>query len=195
MVKKRGVRNDLGVPRKISSGKHSKNVAHLMDGLNLSALNEVDRKEFESMVEQIQVRTAALTVDNYTRKLLVDSLKTEGAALLRYESDLVSTQEKLSGIEKDMVFHKQVLQDLKKDYLNEHDSVLKKKLLESIDCRQEALQNYQRLFNQTLEIRNKIRKEIDRNATSEAALKLKEKELKSNNPMFDVKDVDFEVLK
>jgi len=175
------------------NGQWSEQINAVMEKLDASPLTEVEKMEFQNMLHKIVAKSLALDVDSYVRKILLEKIKTEGKKLLDYESDLIVTQERIATLERDLEFHKKVLEDLKNEYLKTTDFEKQKELLEQIDQREKIIADQHRLYTQLIDIRNKIRKEIDRREYQEAQLQLQEREQIAKG-FGSIKDINVKVL-
>ena len=165
-------------------GRHSEFLEDLKKRIDCSALNSVERMEFEGMMKNIVARSIALDVDSYTNEILINNLKELNPEIVNYETDLYRTQSKLADIEKDIIFHRKVISDLKEEYLVTSD----RNLLELIDEREKAIKEGLRLTNQMMELRNKIRKEVDKKDVQGRMAKLAEDKAGAN--VIDINDME-----
>lgn len=173
----------------LTNGSSSKFIKELQDRLDAKPLTAVDQFSWNTYLDYMKARIDAFETDSYIKKILIQKAKDQGGELLNAEADLASTQSKIAEYEKDMMFHTGVLQDLKLQYLNTKDLTL----LDEIDKREKQVQQYQRLVNDLLELRNKIRKDMSGTKLQEKALKLREKEVEEKIKIKAV-DVDYTVL-
>lgn len=174
--------------RNMRNGNDSKTIDKYLKGLDLSCLNKVDQLEFKSLIEEIIARGIALDIDNYSRKYLVDKLKTFGSKVMHYENDLAYTQSKLADMQKSIQFHETALKDLKQRYLETQDLDVRKDLYTQIAEIEKILSSYRSQLNSLLDLRNKIRKEIDKK--SELVIETNG----SINKNTDYLDLDYTVL-
>ena len=162
----------------LEHGRDSKYVQYMMERLGQTdLLTEVEKMQLRSMASEMLAKSLAFDIDSYNRKILINRIKEMDMNLLDYEADLIATQGKLSEMEGNLHFHKKVLADLKQRYIDEPDPTLQKQILEQIDAREDQIAKYEKLMQQALEIRNKIRKEIDKKEYNQAQIKLKEEEI------------------
>ena len=176
-------------PSRLENGNSSEIIRLLQERINLAPLTAVEKLELSSMLSTIVARSIAFDVDSYVKKMLIDKLKDTDLHLMKYETDLMITQERLSELEKNIQFHKQVLADMKEQYMLTKEP----SLLGEIDKREEQIQKFNSQLTNMLDLRNKIRKEMDKKNYSEAAIKLKEKELAPKT--IDLhKDMDYSIL-
>lgn len=159
-------------------GRHSKFVKYIEERVgSVSMLSEVEKLELSSMAKDILARTIAVEVDSYRRSVLMEMIKDYDMSILDYEADLVTTQAKMAEQEKNIQFHKTVLASLKEKYMVERDEDKRRQLLLDIDEREAQIARFEKDLNVVLDLRNKIRKEIDKKQFNEKQIKLKEEEL------------------
>jgi len=175
----------------ITHGRHSEIIEKLQERINISPMTDVEKLELNSMVSSILARGIAFDLDMYVKRVLTDKLKETDMQVLKYETDLMVTQERLSEAERSMQFHKKVLSDLKSSYLTCEPSD-KKDILEQIDLREKQILDFNRHLSTLLDLRNKIRKEIDKKNFQESSIKLKEKEI--GGTTINMSDIDFKIL-
>lgn len=167
----------------VKHGKDSRFIQDVMERINAAPMNEVQKFEFQNMLEETIARGVAFDVDSYIRQHLINSMKDFDAKILSYQSDLLATQNKVADMEKNIQFHKRVLFELKDEYIRETSPDRKKEILEDIDLREKAVADYEKQFQQLVKLRNEIRKEVDKNKYQEVALKQKETALKNSGAM------------
>lgn len=183
---------NTGVGR-ITNGQKSVIIKNFYEKHNMSPLlDQVNRMKIESLTQQILMRTEAVAVDNYVNSIIKQQILDTDRTILDYQADLIATQGKIASMEADIAFHKKVLADLQEEYLNCGDSSKKQELLEDIDKREDMIQKFERLNRQTIELRNKIRAQVDKKDYNEKAIKLKEAE--SKGEIIDLKSINYEAL-
>ena len=173
MVKKRKVRENNQNATK--HGHKSKFLAEIKERLELSALDKVTKMELDNMFSEIVARSIALDVDSYVNRLLIERIKSLDPKIVEYEMDLYSTQAKLSDLEREQQFHRKVVLDLKEQYLSETDPNKRLQILDEIDKREDAIKKHQNNFLKLIDLRNKIRKELDKKDYLKKSVELKEK--------------------
>jgi hypothetical protein len=181
----------LGPTRHLIHGKQSNAIEFIQKRIGISPLNDVEKLEMENMLHETVARGIAFDIDSYAKQILINKLKDTDLQLLKYETDLMVTQERLSESERSMQFHKKVLSELKERYLTASEEE-RSSILEQIDLREKQIADFTRQLTAVLDLRNKIRKEIDKKDFQEASIKLKEEEMGKNT--IDIKDVDFSAL-
>ena len=159
----------------VKHGHESVFLADIKRRLDLSAMDSVSKMELEGMFSDILARSIALDVDSYVNKLLIERVKSLNPKIIEYEMDLYSTQSKLSDLEREQQFHKKVIQDLKEQYLQAVDVEEQTRLLEEIDKREDAIKKHQNNFLKLIDLRNKIRKELDKKDYLKKSVELKER--------------------
>lgn len=180
----------LGIKR-LEHGKDSQIIKSLQKRIDASPMTEVEKLELKGMVSSILARSIAFDLDLYVKKILIDKLKETDIQVMKYETDLVVTQERLSDAERGVQFHKKVLSELKNKYLTASDDE-KSDILEQIDLREKQILDFNRQLSNLLDLRNKIRKEIDKKNFQETSIKLKEKEIGATT--INLRDLDVNVL-
>jgi hypothetical protein len=173
----------------LTTGRDSKLIKELQSKLGTEPLKAVDQFTWNTYLDYMKARIEAYETDSYIKKLLIEKAKDIGGELISAEADLAGTQVKIAEYEKDMIFHIGVLQDMKEQYLATKDVTI----LDEIDKREKQVQQYQRLVNDLLELRAKIRKDMQGTKLQEKALRLREKEVEDKVKIKSI-DVDFTVL-
>jgi len=168
----------------LTHGRDSKNIQYLMERIGVAPLKEVEKMQLMGLVENTVARTIAFDLESYTRSVLKNKIKELDMDVLDYESDLVATQARLAEAEKEAQFHRMVLNELKAKYMEDNDPGI----LEQIREEEKALGKFDRDIYNMLELRNKIRKEIDRKTFQEQQIKLKQEEVGKN--VIDITDLD-----
>lgn len=175
---------------KLSTGRHSEFIQNLKKRIDASAMDRVKKMELNSIIEEVTARSIALDTDSYINRMLVERIKALDPQIVHYETDLYSTQSKLSELESSIQFHKKVLTDLKNEYLDCTDLERQKQILEEIDKREDAIKKHQLMYQKYVETRNKIRKELDKKDYMDKSQELKEKEMEKN--VINVQDINME---
>lgn len=142
----------------IINGNGSIRVKEIKDALNLDMLKEVDKLQIEGMVDRIVARTAAVTVNGYTNQILGEAINQFGQKVMSYEADLITTQSKLADMQSDLQFYLEAIRNLKAKYQKEPNDDLMQEILNI----QNQINKQEGLVQSTLDLRNKIRKEVDR---------------------------------
>ena len=171
-------------------GGHSEVIKGLQDRMNASPMNAVQKMEFDSMLSEMTAKSIAFDLDKFIKQQLISQVQSTDKKLMSYYADMVTTQAKLADMEQGTAFHKKVLMDLKEKYLRDESL----STLEEIDKREKTIKDFDRQISNLLELRNKIRKEIDKGQYQAKSLELKEKEQGKIKNITDVKNIDFEVL-
>jgi len=173
----------------IEHGRDSKVIQRLQERINASPLNEVQKMEFDSIVQEMIAKSIAFDLDALIKLQLKAQVQSTGEQLISYHADLTNTQGKLADMEQNVQFHRKVLMDLKAEYMTSKD----RSILEDIDAREKTIKDFERQQIVLLDLRNKIRKEIDKKKFQEKALELKSKDDGLKN-ITNVKNIDFKVL-
>lgn len=175
----------------IKHGKDSVVINSLQERLKLLPLDDVKKMEFETMLDQMQSIGWAFDFDKVIKSYLIDSMRDTDHRLMSYMADLQNTQMRIAKVSKDMAFHTKVLEDLKKRYLDAPDGE-KSAIYADIQESEKTIAVFEKRVQDYIDLRNKIRKEIDKGKYQSKALKLKEDSMAggSAKPV----DIDFEVL-
>lgn len=171
----------------MKDGSHSKFIENIMKRYNLDALDEVEKMELECMFKQIVTRGIALDINSYTKQYLADRVKQDGSHIVSYEADLIYTESKVADMQQNVMFHESALKDLKSQYTATSDLIEKKDIYSQIQEIEKVLSTYRNQLHSLFDLRNKIRKEVDKKKLLD--LEVQEKQSKSN-----IRDIDFEVL-
>jgi len=187
MVKK----NDNRAVSALKHGRHSKTVKELQEKLDLLPLKAVEKLELQGMLDSLNARNLAFDIDTHIKHHLIEALQSTDKRLMSYMTDLGNTQLRMANLEQSLQFHTTVLQGLKERYLTCDDED-KPKVYEQIQESEKTIAMYERQVKDYLELRNKIRKEIDKGKYQSKQLELKEDEMAGKNarPI----DIDYEVL-
>ena len=159
----------------LTTGRHSDTIKALQQRIQASPLDEVNKLELSTMLEEMTARSIAFDIDTFIKDQLIKTASNYDSRILSYQADMIDTQRKLADREKDMQFHKTVLLDLKKEYLETKD----RDLLQKIDDREKAIAESEKLYNNLLDLRNKMRKELDKKEYNERTLKIQEEDHES----------------
>jgi hypothetical protein len=193
MVKKGSVNDNRGQGM-LQHGRHSEVIKKLQERLVGLPLDDVDRMKFETYIDYAKNKDFAFDIDMVLKSHLINSLRDTDKKLMSYEGDLAVTQGKIADAEADVMFHRGVLKQLKTDYVKEEDSIVKNYIYLRIIEAEKSIATFERLVQNYIELRNKIRKEIDKGKYQSKALQLKENEMAGNGAKSVVMDVDFEML-
>lgn len=190
MVKSGSIDDNRGM-NTLKHGSHSEIIKGLQKRLQMTPLDDVKKLEFDTMLEQMQSTSWAFDFDRAIKSHLIEGIQDTDKKLMSYMADLQNTQMRVAKTSKDMAFHQKVLEDLKLEYLNaeEGDKAL---VYEKIQEVEKTLSSFERSISTYIELRNKIRKEIDKGKYQDKSLKLKEESLAGTGAV--PIDVDYEVL-
>lgn len=177
--------------RHLTEGKWSDRVAEIQTRINACPLQEVQKMELRSLLEDMTAKSIAFDIDSMIKSRIVDNIKGYDSRILSYEADMLDTQRKIAEQEQSLIFHKNVLVDLKTRYLTA-DSIEKLNILEQIDLREDAIRKIENTYNTLLDLRTKIRKELDKNKYLGKSMAIQEEEhnAKMKSKIIDVKDID-----
>lgn len=176
----------------LKHGRDSETVKDLQRRLDLLPLKATDKMELQRMIDALQTQNLAFDIDSVIKSHLVDALQSTDKKLVSYLADLGNTQLRIAESEKSVHFHKHVLDSLKEQWLNEPEVEAKQELYKQIQESEKTINMFERQVKDYLELRNKIRKEIDKGNYQEKQLKMKSEEMAGHNakPV----DIDFSVL-
>ncbi|NCD07603.1 MAG: hypothetical protein EOL97_15955 [Spirochaetia bacterium] len=186
-------RRDNRVVSNLQTGRSSKTIQTAMKDLDISALRAMDRVQVQSLLDEIEGRARALEIDSYTQQYFSNILKKFGADVFSYEMDMVRINEKISKMRKDVQFHEQVIRELKEEYLNTVDKDKKQQIYEEIEKAERIISSYEIKENNILDLKNKIRKEVDKRNFQKEQLEMKDKEMNIKGSLNN-SDIDFTVL-
>ena len=153
-------------------GSHSETIKELQRRIDACPLQEVQKMQLTSMLEDMTAKSIAFDIDKFVKLNLIQSVTGYDTKVLSYQSDMIDTQRKIAERENDILFHKKVVTDLKQEYLDTKN----KELLKEIDERERAINELEKLYNNLLDLRNKMRKELDKKMYQERTLKLQEED-------------------
>jgi hypothetical protein len=187
--KQKPMRN-TGMPN-LSNGSYSEVVKGLQERLDMLPLDKVNKMEFKTMLDGMKTTSWAFDFDRLIKLHLIESIQDTDRKLMTYLADLQNTQIRLAKVEKDVAFHNSVLIGLKEKYMEETDELEKKRIYTEIQEAEKSIALFETRIANYIELRNKIRKEIDKGQYQSKALKLKEEQMHSGGKMIDI---DFEVL-
>ena len=190
MTKK--IEKDNRVKSSLITGQWSPTVEALQKKLAGLPMKDVDRMEFEKYIDYITVKNFAFDVDKLIKSHIVDSLKGTDRKLMSYMADLANTQHLLAEVDKEVTFHRMVILDLKQEYLDEQDVGEKAKIYLAIQEAEKSVDLYSRRIQKYIELRNKIRAEIDKGNYQKKAIELKEDESRARGDR--ALPVDFKVM-
>lgn len=154
--KQKNVKGRKGSP--IITGRNSVRVKKAVDYLNLNCLDEIDRMNIKGLAASIQAKVAGVTINGFTNKAIGDKINEIGGKVMSYETDLVTTEMKLSENSVSTQFFKDALKVLQLKYVQEPNDDIMEEILKI----QMQINKQDALVNNTIDIRNKIRKEVDR---------------------------------
>lgn len=164
---------------RLKTGEWSEKVKAIQQRLDILPLTDVQKMEFKNMLEEGTAKSLAFDMDRLFKEMIIESMDGTNSRVLSYQADMVDTQTKLAEREKDLQFHKKVLADLKEKYTQTEDTGTQIALLEQIDLREDQIRKIQTLYNQLLDLRNKMRKELDKKTYQEKSLKIQEEDHES----------------
>lgn len=174
----------------LQHGRRSAIIKGLQERLDMLPLKDVKKMEFETMLDQMQSTSWAFDFDSAIKMHLIESLQDTDKKLMSYMADLQNTQMRMAKMQKDMAFHQKVLEDLKEAYIEQEDLILKKGIYAEIQETEKSISAFERRIQEYIDLRNKIRKEIDKGKYQDKALKIKEQQSAGNSAL----DVDFTEL-
>lgn len=157
-------------------GSMSKPIQKIMKDLKLSAMDAVNKIDFKKTLNEVEARRDAMIKDSYTQKYFMEVLKNYGPDVLSYEGDLVKTQTKIIANQEKILFHKNALTDLQSRYIDAPNEE-KSEIYEQIERCEKVLNTLENNELKLLELRNKVRKELDKKDFQTKSLDLKEDEI------------------
>jgi len=172
-------------------GGHSNTIKSLQERMSMLPLDDVKKMEFQSMLDQMQTTSWAFDFDRAIKSHLIESVQDTDKKLMGYMADLQNTQVRIAKMEKDVSFHNAVLQDLKQQWIDEADVDKKESIYRQIVDVEKTISGFERSVSGYIDLRNKIRKEIDKGKYQDKALKIKENESRGTSKTIDA---DWELL-
>jgi len=185
------VKTDGRIVNTLKNGNSSKQVKKIVEDLNLSALNAVKNFDYRNIIDETVARRDAIIADSYTNMYFASTLKQFGPDILAYESDMIRTQRKIVENNEKIEFHKKALTDLKSRYETATNEE-KVEIYDSIDKCEKILATFEKAEYSLLELRNKIRKELDKKNFQKDSLEYNKS--KSDKPTNMINDIDYTVL-
>lgn len=183
-------RRDGRVTNALINGKDSKPIQKFIKDMKLSALDAVSKANYNSFIEETITRRDAVIQDTFTTQYFAEMLKQFGPDVFSYEMDLTRTQTKMIENKAKIDFHRKALKDLMEQYENATDAE-KPVIYEQIEKCEKILTTFDSKELSVLELRNKIRKELDKKVFQEQALDLKNQEIGKKST---IQDIDFSVI-
>lgn len=172
------------------NGKDCKPIQTFIKEMKLSALDAVSKANYNSFIEETIARRDAVIQDAFTTQYFAEMLKQFGPDVFSYEMDLTRTQSKIVENREKIEFHRSALKDLKEQYLKATEAE-KPIIYEQIEKCEKILATFDSKELSLLELRNKIRKELDKKTFQEEALDLKNREVGNKST---IQDIDFSVI-
>lgn len=177
--------------RTLTNGQWSERVAEIQKRINACPLREVQKMELKSMLEDMTAKSLAFDIDVLIKSKIVDNIKDYDSRVLSYQADMIDTQRKLADQESSLAFHKKVLLDLKEQYSTASPED-KPFILEQIDAREDSIRKTESMYNTLLDLRTKMRKELDKAKYMDKSMQIQEEEhsAKMSKNIINVNDLD-----
>ena len=174
-------------------GRDSKTIKALQEKLRMMPLKDVDKMRFERYLDHLEAKNFAFEIDSHIKMHLIEAIQSTDKKLMSYQADLANSQMKLADLEQKVQFHEKVRDDLQMQYLNEGDPTIKASIYERIQEAEKSIILFERSVKDYLELRNKIRKEIDKGKYIKKGHELKEQQMKDSGSMAK-QVIDFDIM-
>lgn len=186
--------NGKEVTRAMKHGRDSEFLKQIHKRIGESGLSQVDKLQLTSLADETTARGIMFDVDMFANSLLIEKTKEYGKKILTYESDLLRSQKDLVDIEGNIQFYKHELHALKEMVLNTTEMGEKDSLMARIYDFEKQINESQKIKNNTLKLRNDIRKEVDKKEFNEQKLKLEEQNIRGTAKIVDLDNLDMDAL-